>query len=302
MFRESEIKYSIKYSLVFLISLFIHVILFLSILLPVYHDYLNSLTFKNMLDISSQGRDIIVNINEDNKTIIDEKTLFSEKDSSAKGYITKKKGDRWLNNSRDFALKKGLKSTGKGLDKSTRRPLKTGIMVTDNAELVITMLKQDMGGLLLGEGGISERTAIPDKYSFTKENAIFYSNDGTFSFNTLKFKPFRYFKDMKDKIANHWFPPLLANAVIYGYDPMTGSYTPGRLRIMAIPNQAVKLYFIMNRDGDVLDVDIVESMGNKPLDSSCIDSIKNSKNFGKVPTEIEGEEILIRFVFLYVIE
>ncbi len=163
------------------------------------------------------------------------------------------------------------------------------------------MLQQDMGSLL-GEGGVDEFTSIPDRYSFTKENAIFYSNDGTFSFNTLKFKPFKYFKEMKDKIANHWFPPLLANSVIYGYDPVTGSYTPGRLRIMAIPNQVVKLYFILNRNGDVLDVKIVESMGNNTIDSSCLDSIINSKNFGKVPPEIEGAEILIRFVFLYVVE
>jgi TonB family protein len=301
MIKESEINYSIKLTLVIFISLFLHVILFLGILLPAYDSLFNFVSVKNITDKSSQGRDIIVNINEDKKRIIDEKTLFSENDSSAKGYITKEKGDRWLNNSRDFALKRGSKSIGKDVDKSVNRPTKTGILLTDNTELIITMTQQDMGSLL-GEGGLNELTTIPDRYSFTKENAIFYSNDGTFSFNTLKFKPFKYFKEMKDKIANNWFPPLLANSVIYGFDPVTGSYTPGRLRIMAIPNQVVKLYFIMNRNGDVLDVKIVESMGNNTIDSSCLDSIKNSKNFGKVPQEIEGEEILIRFVFMYVVE
>ncbi|MFH0974756.1 MAG: TonB C-terminal domain-containing protein [Spirochaetota bacterium] len=246
-------------------------------------------------------RDIIVNINEDNKRIIDEKTLLSEKDSSAKGYITRQKGDRWLNNSRDFTLKKGAKSTGRSADQSNKKRIKTGLLVTDNSELIVSIMKQEIGGIL-GDGGMHELTAIPDKNSFTKENAIFYSNDGTFSFNTLKFKPFHYFKEMKDKIANHWFPPLLANSVIYGYDPVTGSYTPGRVRIMAIPNQIVKLYFTMNRKGELLDVAIIESMGNKSLDTSCLDSIKNSRNFGKVPEEIEGEVILIRFVFIYVIE
>jgi TonB family protein len=294
MVKESGIKYSIKLSLVLLLSLFIHVIIFLGILLPVYQDFLNFLTFKNVLEKSGGGRDIIVNINEDNKRIIDEKTLLSEKDSSAKGYISSEKGDQWLNNSRDFALKRGSKATGRTLNRTMDQRRKTGILVTDNTELIIEMMKQETGSLL-GEGGVDEFTTIPDKYSFTKENAIFYSNDGTFSFNTLKFKPFKYFKEMKDKIADHWYPPLLANAMIYGY-------TPGRVRIMAIPNQVVKLYFIMNRKGDVLDVKIVDSMGNKTLDTSCVDSIKNSRNFGKVPQEIEGEEILIRFVFIYVIE
>jgi TonB family protein len=301
MIKESNIKYSIKISLVLLVSLFIHVIIFLGILLPVYQDFLSFLTFKNELEKSGDGRDIIVNINEDNKRIIDEKTHLSEKDSSAKGYITKEKGDQWLNNSRDFALKRGSKTTGKIFDRSIDQRRKTGILVTDNTELIIEMMKQETGSIP-GEGGVDEFTTLPDKYSFTKENAIFYSNDGTFSFNTLKFKPFKYFKEMKDKIAGNWFPPLLANVAIYGYDPVTGSYTPGRLRIMAIPNQVVKLYFILNRNGDVVDVNIVESMGNKTLDSSCLESIKNSRNFGKVPQEIEGEQILIRFVFIYVID
>ncbi len=301
MVKESEIKYSIKLSLVLLLSLFIHVIIFLGILLPAYQDFLNFLTFKNVMEKSGGGRDIIVNINEDNKRIIDDKTLLSEKDSSARGYITEKKGDRWLNNSRDFALRKGTKSSGRDRERYVNRQIKTGILLTDNTELVIEMMRQSVGGLA-GEGGADEFTTIPDKYSYTKENAIYYSNDGTFSFNTLRFKPFKYFKEMKDKIASNWFPPLLANVAIYGYDPVTGSYTPGRLRIMAIPNQVVKLYFVMNRNGDVLDVKIVDSMGNKTLDSSCVDSIKNSRNFGKVPREIEGEQILIRFVFIYVVE
>jgi TonB family protein len=297
MIKESEIKFS----LVLLLSLFIHVIFFLGILLPVYQDFLNFLNFKNVQEKSGEGRDIIVNINEDNKRVIDENTLLSEKDSSARGNITEKKGDRWLNNSRDFALKRGTKSFGKDNDRSINKPVKTGILLTDNTELIITMMQQNLGGIS-GEGGSDEFTTIPDKYSFTKENAIYYSNDGTFSFNTLKFKPFKYFKEMKDKIASNWFPPLLANVAIYGFDPVTGSYTPGRLRIMAIPNQVVKLYFIMNRNGDVLDVKIVDSMGNKTLDSSCVDSIRNSRNFGRVPPEIEGEQILIRFVYIYVVE
>jgi TonB family protein len=159
-------------------------------------------------------------------------------------------------------------------------------------------MKAEVGDML-GSEGERDFIRIPDRNSFTRENAIFYSSDGMFSFNTKKFAPFKYFKEMKDRIAGNWYPPLLANAIIYGYDPMSGSYTPGRLRIMAIPDQMVKLYFTMNRRGDVLDVAIVESMGSRPLDSSCLDSVKNSKTFGKVPDEIKGDVIVIRFVFMY---
>lgn len=292
-----EKENQIKFSLVLLLSFFIHAVVILSIFLPVYDEFLK---LKDIFDKSSSaGRDIIVNINEDDKKIISEKTLLSEKDSSAKGYITKEKGDNWLNNYRDFALKKGSEAQGRYSDKSIGRE-KTGLLLTDNTELIINLLKRELGSLF-GRKGADEFTRIPDKNSFTKDNSIFYSNDGTFSFNTVKFKPFKYFKEMKDKIAGHWFPPLLANSVIVGFDPLTGSYTPGRLRIMAIPNQIVKMYFTINREGDVLDVGIVESLGNKPLDASCIDSIKLSKNFGKVPDEIKGDVVVIRFVFIYVI-
>ncbi len=286
--KEAEIKLP----LVLLISLFIHAVIFLGTILPVYHDFFNLVRIKSALDKAASGRDIIVNINEDNKKVMDKTTLLSEKDSSAKGYITKKKGDQWLNNYRDFALEKGSKSLGRQLEKSLNQRNKTGLLVTDNTELIINMLQQEAGGLL-GKEGVNEFTRIPDKYSFTKDNSIFYSSNGAFSFNTQKFKPFKYYKEMKDKIAQHWNPPMFANAVIY-------DSFPGKFRIMAIPNQLVLLYFTMNRDGDVLDVGIVDSIGNKVLEKSCIDSIKQSKNFGKVPNEVNGEIILIRFGFIYI--
>ncbi|MCU0821575.1 MAG: energy transducer TonB [Spirochaetes bacterium] len=285
----------IKFPLVLLISFFIHLIFLLGLLLPVFEVFVRH---SGLDEDSAVSRDIIVNINQDNKKVITRSTLLSDKDSSAKGYITRDRGDNWLNNSRDFAFLRGSRAAG-NISKSGREMRdKTGLLVTDNSNLVISIMKAEAGDML---GGEVERDyiRIPDRNSFTRENAIFYSNDGMFSFNTKKFAPFKYFREMKDRIASNWYPPLLANAVIYGYDPMSGSYTPGRLRIMAIPNQMVKLYFTMNRKGDVLEVAIVESLGNRPLDSSCVDSIKNSKTFGKVPAEIKGDVILIRFVFIY---
>jgi len=40
---------------------------------------------------------------------------------------------------------------------------------------------------------------------------------------------------------------------------------------------------------------IVDSMGNKPLDSSCVGAIRMSGNFGRVPDDIEGKVIVIPF-------
>lgn len=288
----------IKISLVILLSLFIHIIFSLGFFFPAYHQFLYYSSLRERSE--GEGRDIIVNVNQDDKKVVNDKTLLSDRDSSARGFITRKKGDHWLNNSRDFAMKKGSYSQGRFSEASRHMKNKTGNLVTDNTNIVINLMREDAGSLI-GRYGSEDFTKIPDRNSFQRENSIFYSNDGTFSFNTQMFKPFHYFKNMKDKIAGNWYPPLLANSVIVGYSPFTGSYTPGRLRIMAIPSQMVKLYFTMNRNGDIIDVVIVDSLGNKSLDASCLDAIKKSKSFGKVPPEIKGDEILIQFVFLYIV-
>lgn len=242
------------------------------------------------------GRDIIVNVNQDDKREINKSTLLSDRDSTAKGYITKEKGDRWLNNSLEFRLKKGSKTQGSGrIDTSTGERSRAD---EKDSGVVFRVTKSRHGQS--GSDGMFTDMAIPDKNGITMKNAIFYSNSGMFSFNTAKFNNFNYFKSMKDKIASNWYPPIMANAMIGGgYNSATGGFTPGSVRIMAIPPQKVKLYFIMNRSGDIQKVEIVDSYGNKPLDDSCVDAVRMSKTFGKVPDDIKGEFILIPFIFGY---
>lgn len=285
MEKKSEINFSLMIS----ISFFLHVIILIGVFMPRYNSFFESRGLRERL---FGGRDIIVNINQDDRSNINRKTLLSDRDSTAKGYITRDKGDRWLNNSLDFRVRKGSRRAGKGrrdMYSSSREK----ILLADNTEVVVSIMKYDLDGFnFFGDEGEDDFNRIPDRYNLTRKNAIFYSNDGRFSFNTKKFKNFRYFKDMKDKIASNWFPPLIANTAI-------GGYAPGRVRIMAIPSQEVRLYFTMNRRGDVLDVVVVESLGNRSLDSSCVDSIRFSKNFGAVPNDIKGEIIIIPFIFGY---
>ncbi|MCU0844872.1 MAG: energy transducer TonB [Spirochaetes bacterium] len=292
-----ETRAEIRFSLVLLISFFLHVVAMTALMLP---DFAGIASRKSVERRLFGGRDVIVNINEDERKVTDRSTLLSEKDSAAKGHLSREKGDHWLNNSLDFRLRQGKARLGRTASRSADIRSESALLLAENTEVVISLLKQDFGSVL-GEEGDREFTTIPDKNSFSRKNAIFYSSDGRFSFNTMKFKNFRYFREMKDKIASHWFPPLLANSVIRGYDPVTSAYTPGRLRIMAIPNQEVKLYFTMDRAGTVLDIVIVDSMGNRPLDSSCTEAVRLSKNFGKVPDDIQGKVIVIPFVFGYYI-
>ncbi len=288
--------YKINLPILIIISFFLHFILLSFWLIPDSGGMINFIERKKkhaaMDSRLSGGRDIIVNINQDDRPVVDRHTLLSDRDSSARGYVTKERGNRWLNNSLDFRFAKGRgKSSGKGeasgLSDKKSNP-------SDDAGAMVTI----MAGYSKQSGDLSssmERITIPDKNDVTRKNAIYYSNSGSFSFNTAKFKNFAYFRAMKDRIASNWYPPMMANARI-------GGYAPGSMRIMAIQSQMVKMYFIMDRKGEVVKVEILDSMGNKPLDSACLDAIRMSKNFGKVPDDIKGEYVLIPFIFEFISE
>ncbi len=292
-----------RFSLAVLISFFLHIIIFVALVSPRMDSLLSAgdALKKNMF----RGRDIIVNINPDDKKVRTSRTLLSDKDSSAKGFITKEKGDQWLNNSRDFVLKKGGKGKGDSAPRKVKvKEAKKTILLADESEVVVLLEKEfkekeKTPGDRIGDMGMAEKVLIPDKKNVTRKNAIFYSNTGSFSFNTAKFKNFHYFKAMKDKIARNWYPPIMANAVYGGYDPLTGGYAPGRTRIMAIPSQEVKVVFTMDREGNVTGVYLLDSYGNRALDESCVDAIRRSESFGPVPKDIPGEEVAIPFIFGY---
>jgi TonB family protein len=283
----SEKSYS-PFSLTLIISVFLH-ITFVSILaLPDFgkfssFDEIRSAHRGNSLT----ARDIIVNINQDDTRSITKRTLLSDRDSTARGKITDKRGDRWLNNSLVFRLPSGTRETGK----TSQRGHSDNLLLTGESDISISIERGGNSGSS-GEQGDTAEVKIPDKNDVTMENSIYYSNTGTFSFNTAKFKQFHYFRKMKDRIASNWFPPLMANSQLLGY-------APGRTRIMAIQNQRVKLYFVMNRNGDVESVAVLDSMGNAVLDRSCVEAVQMSKTFGPVPEEITGEKIVIPFIFGY---
>ena len=285
-----------------IISFFFHGLVATALFIP---DFKHLAESERALSKSLAGaRDIIVNINEDNIRQLTPRTLLGEKDSSARGHITLEKGDRWLNNSRDFTVPGGkqdmmqpLKSDGGASTLTSQEG--DDFTVSGKSGMMNGLAHLNMPSSMTGGGGSGDKVLIPDKNGVTMKNAIYYSNDGTFSFNTAKFKNFKYFKAMKDRIASNWYPPIMANAVFGGYNPTTGGYAPGAMRIMAIPSQQVKIFFTMNRKGEILDVYVIDSMGNESLNSSCVDSIRLSRSFGRVPDDITGDVVGIPFIFGY---
>ncbi len=282
--KEVNINYKINFPILLLFSFFIHLFVLVIPMLPDRHRY----AWDSIFDEGRKkqiARDIIVNINQNNERRLTPKTLLSDRDSTASGYITKKRGDRWLNNSLIFRRPDSTSSGAKA------RSVKSGnekFILTSDSEIVIS-LEDKRRGLEWGQG--RRRFAIPDKNDVSLKNAIYYSNSGLFSFNTAKFKNYRFFRDMKDKIASNWYPPAMANAIIRGYT--------GDTRINAIGNRIIKVVFYINRGGDVIFLKTIQSSGMTELDESCEDAIKLAKNFGKVPNDIKGNVLMVPFIFGY---
>jgi hypothetical protein len=288
-------------SLTLVMSFFIHVVIMVCFILPRISDIWGSQKMiKDIFGDEGVGRDIIVNINQDDRQVVTPETLLSDRDSSAKGHVTTKKGSRWLNNSLDFRVLKGSRGTGRGDSSAAAHAGRDKIMVSDDSEMTAVIERNESTGREAGNYGIFDETLIPDKNDVSRENALFYSNDGRFSFNTVKFKDFKFFKNMKDKIASNWYPPLMANSMVQGYNPLSGEYAPGYTRIMAIPSQEVKMVFVLNSKGDIIHIQILDSLGNRPLNASCYDAIRLSKSFGPVPKDLlKGDVLVIPFIFGY---
>lgn len=263
------------------------------------------------------ARDIVVNINEDNIAKRTVATYLSDKDSSGRGYITKEKGDTYIDNANDFKYGKAgrIGSSGRGtrtsssssrIDTSRIPGMSKLTTAPDTEEYPISIelihdnpFSAPSGGYAVVE---SEWTRIPSVRGMNPQNSLFISNSGTFSFNTAKFKNFEYFKRMKNKIADNWATPDLGRAILPRAVDSRGYTAPGYTRTSLIPSQEVYLYFTMNRSGEVLDVTVLSGNRNSALVQTCVEAVRNSKNFGNVPADMKGPLINIPFVFGYYVE
>jgi hypothetical protein len=304
MERRSEIMLPTAVS----VSLCLHIFIIWAFLMPVVKGISINNSLNEISDSAFQMNDVITNANEDEKEKVDKETLFSDKSSAGRGFLTRKKGDTFLNNSLEFTMpgtmrtRQGMYPAAQAQPQPVTAQGRESSSGNDAGEepYGITIVQVDKINATDGESGTdSSWTRIPDKKGINRENALYISNDGSFSFNSKKFKDYKYFKDMKSKIAAHWFPPQLGNAVFGSGINRYGFYTPGVTRIMMIPSQEVKIYFKMKRSGEIVDVDVIESGNNASLVDSCTDAIKNSKSFGKVPDDMEGNVVVIPFIFGY---
>ena len=135
-----------------------------------------------------------------------------------------------------------------------------------------------------------EMTKIPFNYRFEQDFLFRWDGSKVISLPRKQLAGYHYFKNMLRKIENSFYPPGGGN---YAYRDMAGTV----VREGILPGE-VKVQFLLNEIGDVIDVKLMAGQGQKIVENACIESIRG-QNFGVVPPEVRENGLIfgINFVF-----
>lgn len=207
---------------------------------------------------------------------------ISDKTQRESGAITIKRGFESLSEEFD------LEFAAPGEDFKNEKSSMGAQLFAKNNEYVIQLIELPEGGY----GGVyswatGKADKIPLSMEFQKESALSWNRYGEPVIPTLHYKNYPYFRNMLGKIQDHWAPPggnpyPAATDDFHSMNPGI----PGRTTFQAVPSQEVETVFILDADGNVVDSKVISSLGYQSLDSSILDAIKDSKNFGPPPPEL----------------
>ncbi len=140
-----------------------------------------------------------------------------------------------------------------------------------------------------GQKGTGRLTRIPANYRFQQDFALRYDGREMFSIAREELVGAPYFRRMIRQIREGF--PLLGN---WAYRDPYGVVVNEQVK-----PQIVRVQFLLDPDGRVIDVKIVESIGQSRVDEACVNTLKN-QNFGPPPPEVVerfGYIFGINFVF-----
>ena len=225
------------------------------------------------------------------------KVFVSDKDAKARGQLTVKKGFDSFTNDKELALaRRGATSQiGKMMKLlAYKNKADTGVRL-GNLQINITK-PRPAGSQNIVNYGRSKFTSIPLRYKWKPDLALSWDHKGYPQIPTKRLKNYEYFKAMVKKVEENFHPP--------GGDPRLlwaqGGNVPGVIRYATFVPQIVYVVFSIDRDGNVDEVRLQRSRGNKRLDEACLDSIRQSKNFGPPPVdELENDYLIVPFAFRF---
>jgi hypothetical protein len=133
-------------------------------------------------------------------------------------------------------------------------------------------------------------TKIPANYRFQQDFLFRWDGSKALSIPRKQLAGYHYFKAMLRKIENNFYPPGGGN---FAYRDPAGYV----IREGILPGE-VKVVFMLNDSGDVVDISLAASPGQKIVDKACLDSIRG-QNFGVVPVEVKQNGLVFGINFIF---
>lgn len=251
---------------------------------------------------SNEIKVLLENENPDKKVNKKRKYFLSDEDATAQGKLTQEKEFSAI--SRDHKL---------SLPKKGTLPEERVIKILKNQEFkkmdergyIAKIVKEQKQAAQKGAPkgmGFAPNFRVPANYNFRDEFALSWDANGNPRIPTRKYEHYAYFRKMLDKIQNNWAPPGGNPSPVYGDAYHRMSYIPGTMRYAAFPSQDIRLVFVLDDTGKVHDVKIQSSLGYKSLNTSCVEAIERSRNFGPPPQELlQSGRLIVPMIFRIIV-
>lgn len=156
---------------------------------------------------------------------------------------------------------------------------------------VVTKTKKEIDKKMTQkEGQPGVQTKIPFNYRFEQNFQFRWSASGAIKIPTKKLAGYKYFKHMLKKIEDKFAPPGGGN---FAYRDMAGTVISQGI----IPGE-VRVIFLLNESGQVIDIKKANQHGQKVVEQACLDAIRG-QNFGPVPEEIKKIGLIFGINFIF---
>lgn len=224
------------------------------------------------------------------RTVKEEMKALSDEDAAGAGGLTEKSGFHTVSPFYEFVMG-GIPSTASPEETKSKEKEKkddvyeVGIYKEEPIARVIPKPLSRPSEQVNGE-----MTKIPFNYRFEQDFLFRWDGSRVISLPRKQLAGYHYFKNMLRKIEGAFSAPGGGNVA---YRDMAGTV----IREGILPGE-VRVQFLLNELGDVIDVKMVSSQGQKIVENACIESIRG-QNFGVVPPEIKENGLIFGINFIF---
>lgn len=219
--------------------------------------------------------------------------FLSDKDSEARGDLTKEKGFESISN--DYVLSPGQRQTVKARIVNAKKYAKILTSKEGRTRIAVTPEKTEEQQTPM------EKLRIPAYYRWRNDFALSWDYAGRPAIPTARYAHYSYFRSMVNKIQSVWAPPGGEPYPTFGdsYHRMNGA---GYTRFSTFPSQDIYIQFLLDDQGIVRDAKLVSSLGFQSLDRSCLEALYSARDFGPPPKELlEKGVLIVPFIFRIIV-